>query len=570
MRNQAIAATKIWLLLWIPILMLLPAQLAAPLASGAIKWIPSSATFKVPQPVELGKAGNGEGWEDFNNYHTHRLFAVTRSAGLAYFHSNYLFDSERATVLRSYIPQLQGYSVNETFLNSATLPHLAIESFEWISDFTTITSSESRTISSVLLEKSPNLNISQQYNPFQHPSETFVTSTVLALNEPWQKASRNNDSNSNSSEYQYPQPQVLHKSLLLGVFVARNDLDAILTDCHDPSKYFGPIPSGIELYDTYNRNNVLEHCYAFARISFSAGVIQCMNCLMVDDGVVEADLTRQEYRDLKLLADPMVSTAVQMIPEALSYITWMNSTFMPTWQNLDGYAKGIVSLAYQTNWNALQLRLTSPGSTYLANITTSYPVLVAQVNMDRIWVWLALNLLVLPSGALLFAMQTKCRSNVVMQPVIHALMVNSDAVARSENSGSSAYDWRLGKITKEGKERRIRMALAERYRNSSRTQRYISLVFDEDQELPSGTPGLATAPGPNMPTPDREMLLTSLSSSSTTPIYAGTQSPYEENMLPLTAPLNSRPLLASRQGHRYQFSDSDLYLMPQSFTPPTE
>lgn len=431
-------------------------------------------------PIAVAQAANGLGWQYLVDFSEHQTITTLQSAGLAALHTNARFESGSRPLLRNYLPSLKEYPIGATVLGSAVLPHFAIESFEWISDLGAITSSENASISSVFDSTNPNLSFGSDENPFVSPSDTYVTATTVALHEPWPKPPLSNDSS--PYKYSFPQPHTLQQSLVVGVFVARNDSVAMMKDCYSPEDKFGMVSRDIALLGTtieVNNSQALDNCYAFARVTFTAGVINCTDCPIAASATLEADMALPQYRNVKLLPDSLVSTAVHMIPETLMYITRMNSTAMPTWENLDGYAKGILSLTYQSCWNALQLKTLDAASNYSTSVTTSTSVVVAQVAATRIYIWLGLNLLILVSGAILIATQNGCKGEPVTDPQVYSLLLDSTAVTGSDEAEISDKCWNTGELTKRDREKQVRLIVP-----TTATAATTTIVEEESQSRP--------------------------------------------------------------------------------------
>ena len=463
-------------IVWLAVLIIIPIQLISPLASGAFTWVPARMpSSKLPMTME--KAGNGLGWEYLVEFSEHQYITTLQSAGLAAVHTNARFESDYRPILRTYLPALRQYTPGSTLLGSATLPHFAINTFEWISDLDSISSDEGSVISSMFNDTNANLTFGSNANPFVSPSGTYVTATTLALNEPWP---RPNQSEPDAQfAYEYPQPHTLKQSLLVGVFVARNDSVAMMKDCYTPEDKYGTIPKSIALYPTYldpESSQTLDNCYAFARITFNAGMVNCTDCPIAASGTLEADLKLKKYQDVELLPDPLVSTAVHMIPETLMYLVRMNSTAIPTWQNLDGYAKGILSLAYQCNWNALQLKMLNSTLTYSTLISQSSPVVLAQVSAKRIYAWLGLNLLILLSGAILVVAQMRHDGEPVTDPQLYSLLLDATSVAGPRGEHISEECRNTGAPEKSDGDIRVKLLLPLKRRGGGKIRDAARLV----------------------------------------------------------------------------------------------
>ena len=134
------------------------------------------------------------------------------------------------------------------------------------------------------------------------------------------------------------------------------------------------------------------------------------------------------------IPDPLVENAVSMIPEVLFFMKVSNSSQAPSWQNLDGYTRGMISVAYQASWNSLtNAWQASPMA--VTEISTPYSILVAQVTTWRALTWFGSNAFLTVSGLLLAVLQRKCRNKTVRNPALAALMLDSSAPLGQDTTG---------------------------------------------------------------------------------------------------------------------------------------
>jgi hypothetical protein len=108
----------------------------------------------------------------------------------------------------------------------------------------------------------------------------------------------------------------------------------------------------------------------------------CKECPIVLDGVVEAADITNDPSSWTPVADPLVENAISMIPEVLFYMKVSNSSRAPSWQNIDGYTRGMITTAYQASWNSLANTWQATPMA-VTEVSTRYPILIAQVTMSR-------------------------------------------------------------------------------------------------------------------------------------------------------------------------------------------
>jgi len=163
-------------------------------------------------------------------------------------------------------------------------------------------------------------------------------------------------------------------------------------------------------------------------------VLTCTNCPIVLDSVVEADSsTSNPISTWTAEPDTMVEQAIALMPEVLFYMKIGNSSNIPLWHNLDGYTRGMLTVAYQASWNALITDFQANDTTTV--LSPQYPVLVASITRWRILVWLLLNVSLTVSGVILSVLQRSCQAKTIQNPPLTALMIDTSAVLREDRNG---------------------------------------------------------------------------------------------------------------------------------------
>ena len=175
------------------------------------------------------------------------------------------------------------------------------------------------------------------------------------------------------------------------------------------------------------------NCYAFARINYTAATTICEECRIVTEGVVEATVAANESSAKAISPDPLVDNAISMIPEVLFYMKVSNSSHAPSWQNLDGFTRGMISVAYQASWNSLTNMW--QGSLLGTSVSTPYPVLIAQITNWRVYVRLALTGGLTISGLALEILQKQCQHKVIRNPALAALLLDTSALLDQDTTG---------------------------------------------------------------------------------------------------------------------------------------
>lgn len=146
------------------------------------------------------------------------------------------------------------------------------------------------------------------------------------------------------------------------------------------------------------RNDEDENCYAVGQVEFTAGVTRSQEAKYISPRVVE-DQTPLDK--VKFEPSPWVREAVWWLSDLMPMIALMNTSQLPTFNNLDIYAENLVRQAYLGAWDMLHHRFDDK-----ATFLSAYPAearLVADVSRTRVFVWMALCLLVTVLGVLLLA-----------------------------------------------------------------------------------------------------------------------------------------------------------------------
>lgn len=417
--SRVLAAT-----LWMIFLLALPAQFVAPLLTGAINWIPGIDYVKSPSQVSITTPGPAAfQWANHNEYQNNRFYEVLSASGLASIASPTSFNTSTGSAYRApsrrLIPSLFGVALNSTLAN-VTVPYFQIHSLTWITSADQVKNDIEHLEQVISAREAPALNYSSELsdNPFSFGTDKGRL--VLVNDVPWVPAPYDED----TGEWIYPPPTI--KTAVQWVIVAMQFGETCASGW---SPAFGPTP-GLYMYSSPNVGN----CYVFARMNYTAGAMACKECRVILDGVVEAVNTTNDPSSSAPIPDPLVENAVSMIPEVLFFMKVSNSSQAPSWQNIDGYTRGMISVAYQASWNSLaNAWQTSPMA--VTEISTPYSILVAQVTTWRVLTWFGLNAFLTISGLLLAVLQRKCQHKTIRNPALAALMLDTNALLSQDTTG---------------------------------------------------------------------------------------------------------------------------------------
>ena len=140
---------------------------------------------------------------------------------------------------------------------------------------------------------------------------------------------------------------------------------------------------------------------------------------------------------VQILPDGLVETAIAMMPDVLFYTNIANSSFGPTFNNVEVYVRGMLSIAYQASWNCLARSFVNDSSAdSFAETTYRRPVpgLVAHLSESRVVSWCILNALLTVSACLLHFVQRKRDFKAIVKPWLTALFLDASSVIFSNIS----------------------------------------------------------------------------------------------------------------------------------------
>ncbi|KAF1991037.1 hypothetical protein K402DRAFT_389239 [Aulographum hederae CBS 113979] len=269
------------------------------------------------------------------------------------------------------------------------------------------------------------MNIKTTVNPYT--LGYYLGRVNIALDQGWAPAPSHND----TKESDWPLPTIRDKSLLVLVasgYMGRN--------CDDVFKNQNPILGNISTL--YNYPDSLGSCPLLARLNFTAGVANCRDCPIVSDGVVE--LAGDQAKFAEVLPDPLVDTAIAMMPEVLHYLQILNVSYASEMNNIDGYTRGMLSLAYQTSWGALAADLGMEVQVEETGFKTPFAVLLAKVTVWRVIVWYVGQLLLTLTGLVIAAAEWKSKLRMERKPLSMLLILGVDASNKGERDQEGGSD----------------------------------------------------------------------------------------------------------------------------------
>lgn len=401
-----------WLAFSIALTMLsaFPASFSPPIATGSISWHASTRNISNADIVrDIGIQGANYG--DFNPWASwlsdvdFRPRYVQRASALTVHAWNSVSDTSRSTpTLKRVLPSVQSLPVGSS-LNNVTIPMFVIESFDWITDSSDVSSTQLAFLSpaytpGVMYSAAANTNPS---NPLQS------TPGVLALLP---------DAPYNSSAYDsslLPQPMMIQSKT--GVVAVNTNYDAY---CDDSTiGIFGQLPPNIF---TSGAKNIWGYtsCFVFAKITYSAGAAVCNGCEVVFPLVVQ----NPAGVELTLQPDEATEQTMYVMSDVIGELASSNVTMPILWDSLEAYTKEVLVRGYSSAWTVMSEMIAFYSPKPSTFVTIPIPTSRAFVDRRRLWGWYALQVLTF-IGGLVFLMHIRMADRYpITNPLIHGLMLD--------------------------------------------------------------------------------------------------------------------------------------------------
>ena len=420
--------------LWVVSLLATPSLFVSPLLTGAVNWIPtqlyqhSNETLRIPQP------GPSNTWNEHNLYSNNRLYEVYNAVGLASTANSLDFNLSVPATYKRYFPWFPIMPPNSTVAN-VTVPIFRMNSFRPIRDRSEIFEDFSLVDGVIANIHNPNQNFSTTNNSFSTGSDPGRL--TIAHTKPWQPSKTVGVTRDifpsdayTEATYEYPAATVVteRKLVVMAIQFHGNCTPA------NNSK-FGSFEDFYAYETVANGNHLADKgCFVFFDLNYTAGVTTCKNCPVHSDGVTPGGLVTITDTSAQILPDPLVETALAMMPDVMFYTEIANSSFGPTFNNVEGYVRGMLSNAYQASWNSLARSFLNDSfaeTTYRRPV----PALVAHLSKGRVISWCILNILLTVSACLLHIARRRSNFKAVIKPEMTALFIDTCAVTDADFSG---------------------------------------------------------------------------------------------------------------------------------------
>ncbi|PNP74455.1 hypothetical protein FNYG_12200 [Fusarium nygamai] len=140
------------------------------------------------------------------------------------------------------------------------------------------------------------------------------------------------------------------------------------------------------------------NCYWYGLVNFTAGVTTSKQSRYLSGRVVE-DQTPLDQ--VVFDANPWVQVSLWLLPDLMAMIAVMNSTLLPTYDNIDGYVQQLLRQSYLAPWDMYHDSFDSGQISLTYKAIPGISRQLAEVSFARVFSWLGVCLLMTGSGFLL-------------------------------------------------------------------------------------------------------------------------------------------------------------------------
>ena len=408
---------------------ILPQNLISPLLTGSVNWNIGSEPGDLIQVASGSPFALNSEWFWYLKQEFTRRQYVHRAAGLAGLAwSNIHTEAANGTygVLGRTcrrIVEFHNQLPQHSTLYNATLPCIEINGITWPNQPLSNDSRAYRCIKE---------NFASKFSLIGEQPFSYFQSGVGILFDPndFEWDSPNLYNSSNSTAPYFPSASLFSGTMTAIMFIERHPE----TGCNPirSNTTGGPSVFG-EDTERLTRNvfgffDTEQFCFAHAVVNITAGVITALQSRYISSRVVEASGGDQNNSRQEIQPSTWVREAMFLMPDTMTKISLMNTSSMPTWNNLDGYTTSLIRQAYLANWDMLHATFEQNDTT----IMTARPQLsrqVASVSLKRVLAWEAFSFLLTLSGFLVLIVQSKyCGHGMIVDGPTAALLLDAKDV----------------------------------------------------------------------------------------------------------------------------------------------
>lgn len=208
--------------------------------------------------------------------------------------------------------------------------------------------------------------------------------------------------------------------------------------------------------------NTQEDCFVYGTVYFTAGIVRPRSSTFVSSQVVEfypnLDYDAEEntlsssIQNITAIIEPSIWTreALWLMPDVMSSLAVMNSSLLPTWENLNNYTATLIRQSYFASWDVLHLAF-EQNDTGTLNVFPAENRLQASVSFARLFAWLGITFLVPVTGFIFGYLQNRySQRSIIIDPIAVLLTDPSGIVASypevSALSSVTEEDRKMGRL----------------------------------------------------------------------------------------------------------------------------
>ncbi|KAH7320360.1 hypothetical protein B0J17DRAFT_724041 [Rhizoctonia solani] len=375
---------------------LLVANIASPVLTGSISWVPSNQ-------LAHGLSINPARFDDIEDGIRNKQRTPYFDEDGAYIRQGCVLDALGFTirgwgrdaepgVLKRVSNSIDSLAINSTIEN-VTMPYFQVHSIQWIQNRDDIPAFRNNSAGDVL----------EPYSASQMISGDLALPLGFALLVP------NTTTNWSSDPME---STIIRDTRLLAMYYK---FDAGTNETPTPT-----LPPNAYI------DNKQPYFYVYAWVAFSAGVGECKdhNC------IVSSPSTVRNNTPVDLEPHQLTFQALALTPVVGIHLVSLNTSLPLMWNNIDDYVEAVLVRSYSGAWSALNwnMRTQTTQSSYLP----SFPGLLALVDHRRVYLWLGLQLLVTLLGTIFLVIQSsRSKYPLIGDTTLTAFYVDSSMIPRS-------------------------------------------------------------------------------------------------------------------------------------------
>jgi len=405
---------------------ILPQNLISPLLTGSVNWNIGS---DVGDPVQVASgvpfALNSE-WYWYLKQDFSRRQYVYRAAGLAGLAWSNLDTQDAGTnsvlgrTCRRVIEYHEQLPENSTLYN-ATIPCIEIDGITWPDK--PLTNASGAFYKRIIKDYSAQFSITGE-EPF-----SYYQSGVGILFDPTDfKWDSQKYMSGNMTAY-FPPNSLFSGTMTAVMFIERHPetgCNPIRSNTTGGPSVFGPDSDRLTK-NVFGFFDIDQFCFAHAVVNITAGVITAPSANYISARVVDAS---SDAASQPMQPSPWVSEAMFLMPDTMTKIALMNTSSMPTWNNLDGYTTALIRQAYLANWDMLHATF-EQNDTAIMTATPQLARQVASVSSGRVLAWLGISFLLTITGMLVVIVESRyCGHGIICDGPTAALLTDAKDVVQ--------------------------------------------------------------------------------------------------------------------------------------------